>query len=118
MSRELFLLKVNNWIKDDDEIERLEKELKRMKKEKKMIADEIMKLMDEKQLGVLNISDAKIQLQYDKKNVKKPLNRRHMENLLKEYFKENPENGEYLCNYLDNNREIVVVEKLKKKQLD
>jgi hypothetical protein len=109
MSQEL-MNNVRDWLLEDNEIMQLDAELKEKKKKRKIFANLIIKTMEESLVDSLNIKGGKIN--YKKKEIKKQLNNNHLLYLLQEYFKNTPEEANNLYDYLQNNKEIKVEEKL------
>jgi len=115
-NKEIMMSLVKEWLLEDTEISQLEAQIREKKKKRKMVADEIMRIMNENEIDSVGIKGGEIR--YQKKNVKKALSRGHLVNLLQQYYKNNLEEVNKLDEFLQNNREIKVEEKLVRKFTD
>ena len=70
-TKEQLMKVVKEWVKLDNEIRVLQKEISNRKKEKKDISTKLMQIMKDEDIGGLDINDG--QILYTKKTVKKPI---------------------------------------------
>ena len=87
-SKEKLAQNVKNWLHIDKEIQLLQKELKDRKKKKNDYTNTLLTIMKTNEIDCFDISEGKII--YTQSNVKKPINKRHLEECLTKYFEKNP----------------------------
>jgi hypothetical protein len=104
---------VREWVKFDNEIRTLNKEMTTRKDEKKKISKRLIDVMRENKLDIFDLKDG--QLMYVKKNKKKPITQKQLITLLSTYYKEDVSKAEEIHNYLMDNREEVVQESIQRK---
>jgi len=101
---------VKEWVKYDNDIKKLQKEMTARKKEKTKISSTLMEIMKKTNTGCYELKNGI--LLYETKNVKKPMTKKVLLNVLNKYY-----NGDYmkaveLNDFILNNREEVVHERL------
>ena len=79
---------VKNWLQLDKEIQILQKELKDRKKKKNDYTTALLTIMKSNEIDCVDISEGKII--YTQNNIKKPINKQHLEECLTKYFEKNP----------------------------
>lgn len=104
---------VREWVKFDNEIRTLNKEITTRRDEKKKISKRLIDVMRENKLDIFDLKDG--QLMYVKKNKKKPITQKQLITLLSTYYKEDVSKAEEIHNYLMDNREEVVQESIQRK---
>ena len=104
---------VREWVKLDNEIRALNKEITDRRNEKKGISKRLIDVMRDNKLDVFELKDG--QLMYVKKNKKKPITQKQLLTLLSSYYKEHVSKAEEMKNYLLDNREEVVEEVIQRK---
>lgn len=103
--------KVREWVRLDNEIRALNKEIASRRLEKKTISGELISVMRENKLDEFDLKDG--QLMYVKKQVKKPITQKQLLSILSSYYK-NEEKAEEVNTYILENREEVVKETIKR----
>ena len=96
------------WVKKDNEIRQLKKEERIRKKEQKEISETLMAIMKENQIDEFDLIDGK--LVYTKKNIKKPITKKGLLDILKRYYNDDTQKADELNNFIMDNREEKVVE--------
>ena len=96
------------WVKKDNEIRQLKKEERIRKKEQKEISETLMAIMKENQIDEFDLKDGK--LVYTKKNIKKPITKKGLLDILKRYYNDDKEKADELNNFIMENREEKIVE--------
>lgn len=96
------------WVKKDNEIRQLKKEERIRKKEQKEISETLMAIMKENQIDEFDLKDGK--LVYTKKNIKKPITKKGLLDILKRYYNDDTQKADELNNFIMDNREEKVVE--------
>jgi len=99
---------VKEWVKLENELKQLRKEINNRKTKEKEISKELMDVMKKYEIDEFNITGGKIV--YSKKNVKKPINKKKLIEILSNYFDGNYEKANDINNYIMENREEVVKE--------
>ncbi len=103
---------VRDWVKLDNEVRALNKEISKRRAEKKKISEDLISVMRENELDEFDIKDG--QLMYVKKNVKKPINQKQLLSILSNYYKD-AEKAEEVNTYILENREEVVKESIRRR---
>ena len=104
---------VREWVKLDNELRALNKEITARRNEKKNISKRLIDVMRDNKLDVFELKDG--QLMYVKKNKKKPITQKQLLTLLSSYYKEDVSKAEEMRNYLLENREEVTEEVIQRK---
>ena len=112
MQNDELIENIKNWIISDDKIKQLQKETRLLKKNKKIIEKNLKYLM--KNGGFKEIDTNNFKIIYSKKIVKKSITKKYLKNILAKYFSNNIEKAEEVENYIQNNREEVIRENIKK----
>jgi hypothetical protein len=107
---------VKDWVKIDNELKQLRKEINIRKTKEKEISTELLNVMKKYEIDEFNITGGKIM--YSKKNVKKPINKKTLIQILSNYFDGNYEKANDINNYILENREEVVKETIVHKQFN
>ena len=107
-SKESLVNAIKIWVKKDNEIRQLKKEERIRKKEQKEISETLMAIMKENQIDEFDLKDGK--LVYTKKNIKKPITKKGLLDILKRYYNNDKEKADELNNFIMDNREEKVVE--------
>lgn len=118
MDNQLLVNTIKEWIDLESEISDLSKKLRNMRKAKKDLNLTLMKVMKENEIDCFDCNSG--QLMYTKNNVKKPINKKYLNDVLGKYFEHSSqEEADKLCNYIMENRDIRIQEniKLKKKNI-
>lgn len=101
---------VKEWVKYDNEIRALMNEVAARKKEKAILSDKLMSIMKDTNTGCYELKNGV--LMYTVKNVKKPMTKKVLLNVLQKYYKGDTIKAAELNEFIMNNREEVVQEKL------
>ncbi len=112
-SKEKLIKTIQEWVKLDNEIRKLKKEASVRKTEQDKITKTLMNTMKANEIDEFNISNGKIT--YLNKTVKKPINKKNLLEILSKFYKGNNEKVSELNQFILDNREDVVVEKLVRK---
>jgi hypothetical protein len=104
---------VREWVKLDNEIRTLNKEITTRRNEKKDISKRLIDVMRDNKLDVFELKDG--QLMYVKKNKKKPITQKQLLTLISSYYKDDLSKAEEMHSYLMENREEVEHETIQRK---
>lgn len=103
---------VREWVKYDNEIRALNKEIASRRHEKKQISKQLIDVMRENKLDIFDIKDG--QIMYVKKNKKKPVTQKQLLTLFTSYYNDTKK-AEEMHNYVMENREEVMEETIQRK---
>ena len=112
-TKEQLINKVREWVRVDNELRVLQKEILIRKKEKQNISKELMNVMKMNKIDVFDLKDG--QLVYASTTVKKPITKKNLLSILSVYFQGNNDKAFELNNFILDNRETTVKEKLVRK---
>jgi hypothetical protein len=104
---------IRDWVKNDNEIRELKKQENNRKIANKALTAKLIEIMRTNQLDCFDINDGCIL--YKKTNVKKPLSKKVMIQLLNDFYKEDTEKANEVSTFLIENREEVVRERIVRK---
>jgi hypothetical protein len=115
--KEQLIKNIKDWVRIDNEIRTLQKELASRKTEKKNISNSLIEVMKKNEIDCFDTkSDG--QIVYSKKNVKKPITKKILLNILSKYYQGNSIKAEEVNNYILENREVTVKETILRKFSD
>jgi hypothetical protein len=112
-NKEELVNNIKEWLKIDNDVVKLKKEIRTRNEEKKKITDLLMKIMKTNEIDCFDINGGA--LVYKKNVIKKPINAKMLLNNLKNYYKDSPDMAEILSKYILENREEQVKETIKRK---
>lgn len=112
-NKEQLVKTIKEWVKIDNEIRTLQKQQLIRKKEKKTISDSLIEVMKKNEIDCFDINDG--QIIYNKKNVKKPITKKMLLNVLSNFFENDTAKATELNDYILENREDIVRENIIRK---
>jgi hypothetical protein len=112
-TKEELIQNIKEWIKIDNEINKLNKELKELKLKQKLFTKNLVNVMKSNQLECFDINGGRIM--YKKNKLKKPINTKMLLQTLKNYYTDNPTIADEVTEYILSNREEVIKETIKRK---
>lgn len=112
-TKEQLLLAVKKWVKIDNELRLLQKEIYNRKKEKTQVSKDLMETMRTHQIDSFQLKDGEIM--YNKKNVKKPITQKILIEILSDYYKGDVLKATEINNYISENRGYTVKETITRK---
>ena len=104
---------IKEWVKIDNEIRTLQKEIAKRKKDKKNISTNLINVMKKNEIDCFDINDG--QIYYSKKNIKKPITKKVLMSTLSKFYEGNIEKATELNNFIDSNRGEIVKETIERK---
>ena len=107
---------IKDWMKIENEMKLLQKELKDRRVRKTELTNTLVKIMKTNEIDCFDVNDGK--LIYTQNKVKTSLSKKHITACLEKYFNntENKELVEDLSNFILDNREVKVTETIRRKQ--
>ena len=112
-TKEQLLKTVKEWVKIDNEMRELQKALVSRKNEKKKISASLMDVMHKNEIDCFDLKDG--QIAYTKKNVKKPISKKILLNILSTFYANDISKATELNNFILENREETVKETIVRK---
>ena len=104
---------IRKWIKFDEDIKTLQKNVRQLKQEKKQLTDALVDIMRDNEIGEINTSTGK--LIYTTRKTKKSISKKYLTSILGKFFEEDAMKAKELSQYILNNREEVVRENIRRK---
>jgi len=104
---------IKEWIQIDNEIRSLNKEIRTRKTRINEISKLLMTTMRENNIDEFNLKEGK--LVYDKKQVKKPITKKYLTDVLLKYYDGNEKTATELNSFIQDNREAVVKETIRQR---
>jgi len=104
---------VKEWVRIDNEIRQLQKEISTRRQEKKKKNDLLMETMKSNDIDCFDLNDGKIC--YTKKNVKKPINNKVLLDILTKYYNGDLSQASEINNFIKDNRTEVTKENITRK---
>ena len=112
-TKEQLVKTIRDWVKIDNEIRSLNKELNNRKNEKKNLSTSLIETMKKNEIDCFDIKDG--QICYTKKNIKKPITKKVLMDILSNFYNGDITKASELNNYIIDNREEVVKETIERK---
>lgn len=112
-SKEKLIKTIQEWVKLDNEMRALKKEVNSRKTEQDKITKVLINTMKSNEIDEFNINNGK--LSYINRTVKKPITKKNLLEILSKFYKGDTEQATEINKFILDNREDVVVEKLVRK---
>jgi hypothetical protein len=112
-TKEQLIQTIREWVKHDNEIRSLQKELSKRKTEKKKISNTLIETMKQNEIDCFDIKDG--QICYSKRNVKKPITKKVLMTTLSKFFNGDLLKAAELNEFIIENREEEVKETIMRK---
>jgi|SRR6056300_968044 len=109
-NKQLLIENIKEWVKLDNEIRELKKQEKVRKKTKDELSKSLMEIMKSNEIDEFDINQGKIV--YKKKNVKKPINKKNLLDILSKYYDGDLASAAKLNTFIMDNREETFVESI------
>ena len=104
---------IKEWVKVDNEMKVLQKELNQRKTEKKGLSTILIDVMRKNEIDCFDINNG--QLIYNKKNIKKPISKKELLNVLSKFFEGDSLKASELNEYILNSRTEIIKEEIIRK---
>jgi hypothetical protein len=99
---------IKEWVKLDNDIRKLQTEINARKKEKTKMSTQLMTVMKQNEIDCFDLKDG--QIVYTKKNIKKPITKKILLDILNKFYKGDYMKAIELNEFILNNREETVQE--------
>jgi hypothetical protein len=103
---------IKEWIRIDNEIRNLNKEIRDRKAQMTKISQALMSTMKDNNIDEFNVKEGK--LIYSKKQVKKPITKKYLTDVLLKYYNGDDEQATELNSFINENREATVKETIRR----
>jgi hypothetical protein len=103
---------IKEWIRLDNEIRNLNKEIRDRKTQMTKISQNLMSTMKDNNIDEFNVKEGK--LIYSKKQVKKPITKKYLTDVLLKYYKGDDEQATELNSFINENREATTKETIRR----
>lgn len=103
---------IKEWMRIDNEIRNLNKEVRDRKTQQTNISKRLMTTMKDNNIDEFNVKEGK--LIYSKKQVKKPITKKYLTDVLLKYYDGNAEQATELNSFIDENREATTKESIRR----
>ena len=104
---------IKEWIRIDNEIRNLNKEIRDRKTQMTKISQNLMSTMKDNNIDEFNVKEGK--LIYSKKQVKKPITKKYLTDILLKYYEGDETHATEMNTYILENRESIVKETIRRK---
>jgi hypothetical protein len=115
-SKDQLIKTITEWVKIDNEIRQLKKEENIRKTDQKKISQQLIEIMRENEIDEVDLNNGK--LMYTKKNVKKPITKKILLNILSNFYEGDINKALKVNNFIMDNREEIIVETIVRKVKD
>ena len=112
-TKEELVNNIREWIKIDNDLINLKKDIKNKTTQKKTITDNLVKVMKTNSIDCFDINGGS--LVYNKKKTKKSLSGKYLLQQLENYYKDQPETAKEVTQHLLSNREETIKEDIRRK---
>jgi len=112
-TKEYLIKTIKEWVKLDNEIRALHKEETLRKNEKKNVSKLLMEIMKKNEIDCFDIKNG--QIMYSKKNIKKPMTKKVLSEVLSKYYNGDLVKATELNNFIMDNREETIKETIVRK---
>ena len=104
---------IKEWIRIDNEIRNLNKEIRDRKSQVGKISQKLMATMKDNKIDEFNVKEGK--LVYATKQVKKPITKKYLTDVLLKYYEGDEGHASELNSYIQENREAITKETLRRR---
>lgn len=112
-SKDKLIKTIQEWVRLDNEMRTLKKEISSRKGEQDKITKVLINMMKSNEIDEFNINNGK--LSYSNRTVKKPITKKNLLEILSKFYNGNTQQASEINQFILDNREDVVVEKLVRK---
>jgi hypothetical protein len=112
-SQDVLIENVKSWLTIDNDIKKLQKAIKAKRQEKKDLTSNLMNIMKQRDIDCMNTAQG--QLIKTTNKVKAPLSKKHLIKSMQDYFKDDGEKVQELCNFILNSRDVKIKENIRRK---
>ena len=113
-TKEQLIHHIKDWIRVDEEIKLLQKQIKAKRVEKKELTGSLVDVMKTNEIDCFDLKEGK--LVYSQTKTKAPLNKKNLVKCLTPYFQNNSELAEELTNHILDSRDVKIKDSIRRKK--
>jgi hypothetical protein len=113
MDKEHVVESIKEWIQIDNELKEIARVAKERRERKKELTNNLVDIMKNNEIDCFDVKDDK--LIYTKNKVKSTLSKKTLMTALQNYYKDDPQQGQQVTEFLLNSREEKVKESIRRK---
>ena len=115
-TKEQLIHTIKEWVKIDNDMLILQKELKKRKTDKAKLSVKLIDIMKSNEIDVFDIKDG--QIQYTNRKIKKPITKKVLLDTLTKYYEGDFMKANELNSFIMDNREEVIKESITRKIIE
>jgi hypothetical protein len=112
-NKEQLIQAIKEWVKIENEISVLQREIKNRKERKKQMASTLLDVMKSNEIDAFDITGGR--LVYSRTKSKAAITKKSLIGILGDYFKDQPQMAEELASFIHENREQKISETVRTK---
>jgi hypothetical protein len=113
MDKDQVVENIKEWIQIDNELKEISKVAKERRERKKELTNNLVDIMKNNEIDCFDVKDDK--LIYTKNKVKSTLSKKTLMTALQNYYKDDPQQGQQVTEFLLNSREEKIKESIRRK---
>ena len=114
-TKKLLITNIQEWLKIDNEMKLLRKEMKERRSKKKILTAFLVDIMKKNEIDDVALKNEK--LLYTKTKIKTPLSKKHLFSSLNTFFENDKDMAKNVALYIMNSRQDKINENIKRKNL-
>lgn len=116
VNKELIVNSIKEWIQLDNELKELQKASKERRTKKKEITTLLVDIMREHDIDCFDVNANEGKLVYTQNKVKTGITKKYLMDVLSNFYKDKPDYGKEVAEYILNNREEKIKENIRRKK--
>jgi hypothetical protein len=116
MNKELIVDSIKEWIQLDNELKEIQKASKERRTRKKEITALLVDIMRENEIDCFDVNANEGKLLYTQSKVKTGITKKYLMDTLSNFYKDKPDYGIEVADYILNNREEKIKENIRRKK--
>ena len=113
--KKVLLENIQEWLKIDNEMKLLRKEMKERREKKKLLTSVLVDIMKKNQIDDVALKNEK--LLYTQTKTKTPLSKKHLFTSISNFFKDDGELAKNLAKFVMDSRKVKINENIKRKNI-
>jgi hypothetical protein len=113
MDKDQIVESIKEWIQIDNELKEISRVAKERRERKKELTNNLVDVMKNNEIDCFDVKDDK--LIYTKNKVKSTLSKKTLMSALQNYYKDDPQQGQQVTEFLLNSREEKIKESIRRK---
>lgn len=116
MNKELIVDSIKEWIKIDNELKEIQRAAKERRARKKEITNVLVNIMRDNEIDCFDVNSEDGKLIYTQNKVKTGITKKYLMDTLSNFYKECPDKGREVAEFILNNRGETVKENIRRKK--